>query len=80
MVQWLRNLTSTHEAGSILGLAHWGKASSIAVSCSVDCRWGSDLVLLWLWLWRRPAAIVLIQPQAWEPPYAEGAAPTHKDQ
>ena len=24
------------------------------------------------WLWRRPVAIALIQPLAWEPPYAMG--------
>ena len=35
---------------------------------------------LWLWLWRRllataaTAAIALIRPLAWEPPYALGAA------
>ena len=27
-----------------------------------------------LWLWRRPAAAALIQPLAWEPPYAMGVA------
>ena len=27
-----------------------------------------------LWLWRRPAAMTAIQPLAWEPPYATGAA------
>jgi len=27
-----------------------------------------------LWLWRRLAATTPIQPLAWEPPYAEGAA------
>ena len=42
------------------------------MSCGVGCRHGSDLVLLWLW--RRPAAVVLTQPLAWEPPYAAGAA------
>ena len=31
-----------------------------------------DLALLWLWC--RPAATALIQPLAWEPPYAAGAA------
>ena len=30
--------------------------------------------LLWLWLWHRPAATAPIQPLAWEPPYATGAA------
>ena len=28
----------------------------------------------WLWLWRRPAAVALIQALAWEHPYAVGAA------
>ena len=37
------------------------------MSCGVGRRRGSDLTLLWLW--RRPAAIVPIQPLAWEPPY-----------
>ena len=32
----------------------------------------SDPVLLWLW--RRPAAVALIRPLAWEPPYAKSAA------
>ena len=27
-----------------------------------------------LWLWCRPAAAAPIQPLAWKPPYAEGAA------
>ena len=27
-----------------------------------------------LWLWRRPVAIALTRPLAWEPPYAVGAA------
>ena len=38
------------------------------MSCGVGHRRGSDLVLLWLW--RRPVATALIQPLAWEPPYA----------
>jgi len=42
------------------------------VSCGVGCRCGSDPALLWLW--RRPVATALIQPLAWEPPYAAGAA------
>ena len=42
------------------------------MSCGVGCRGGSDLVLLWLWC--RPAAAALIQPLAWELPYASGAA------
>ena len=42
------------------------------VSCSVGHRHGLDLT--WLWLWQRPAATALIQPLAWEPSYATGAA------
>ena len=38
----------------------------------VGCRHGSDLALMWLWL--RLAAIALIRPLAWEPPYATGVA------
>ena len=32
-------------------------------------QWVKDLALLW----HRPAAVALIRPLAWEPPYAEGA-------
>ena len=42
------------------------------MSCGVDCRRGSDPLLLWLW--RRPAATALIGPLAWELPYAVNAA------
>ena len=42
------------------------------MSCGVGCGCGLDSVLLWLW--HRPAAASLIQPLAWEPPYASGAA------
>ena len=42
------------------------------MSCGVGCRSGLDLILLWLW--RRLAAIALIRPLAWEPPYASGTA------
>uniref|UniRef100_A0A5G2RFV5 Receptor-type tyrosine-protein phosphatase H n=2 Tax=Sus scrofa TaxID=9823 RepID=A0A5G2RFV5_PIG len=47
--------------------------SSVAVSCGVGCRCGSDPVLLWLW--RRPAAAAPIGPLAWEPPCATGVLP-----
>ena len=49
-----------------------GKGSSTAVSCGVCGRRGSDPMLLWLWC--RPAPTALIQPLAWEPPYAGVAA------
>ena len=42
------------------------------MNCDVVCSYGLDPVLLWLWY--RPAATVPIQPLAWEPPYAMGAA------
>ena len=38
------------------------------MSCVVGCRRSSDPALLWLW--RRPAAMALIRPLAWEPLYA----------
>ena len=37
--------------------------------CGVGGRRGSDPTLLWLWC--RLAAITLIGPLAWEPPFAE---------
>ena len=42
------------------------------MSYSVGRRHGSDPELLWLW--HRPEAMALIQPLAWESPYAVGAA------
>ena len=67
----LINLTSTHENGSsIPGLAQWVGESGFTVSSSVDC--GSDLA--WLWLRCRLAPEALIQPLAWELPFAEGVA------
>ena len=40
------------------------------MSCVEGRRCCSDLTLLWLWC--RPVATALIQPLAWEPPYAAG--------
>ena len=54
------------------GLAQWVKDLALSMSCGVGCTRGSDPTLLWLW--RRPAAVALIRPLAWEPPYAIGAA------
>ena len=38
------------------------------MSCGPGLRHSSDPALLWLWC--RPAAVALIRPLAWEPPYA----------
>ena len=55
------NLTRNREVvGSIPGLAQWVK----------DLARGSDPVFLCY----RAAAVALIRPLAWEPPYAMGAA------
>ena len=42
------------------------------MSCAAGCRPSSDPMLLWLWC--RQAAAAQIQPLAWEPLYAVGAA------
>ena len=42
------------------------------MSCGVGHRHGSDPEMLWLRC--RPVVVAPIQPLAWEPPYAEGAA------
>ena len=44
------------------------------MSCGVGCRQGLEPALLWLGC--RLAAIALIQPLAWELPYATDAALT----
>ena len=70
MAQQVKNPTSIHEdVGSIPGLAQ-GVRDRVATSCGVGHRHSSDLALLW----RRLAAAALIQPLAWEPPYATGVA------
>ena len=44
----------------------------VAVLIPGLAQWVKDPALLWLWV--RPAAVALIRPLAWEPPYAAGTA------
>ena len=64
MRMWVRSLASVG----------WG--SSIAMSCDVGHRYGSDLVFLWLWC--RSAAVAPVVPPAWELLYAVGVATKRK--
>ena len=76
MAQRVKNMDSIHEdVGSIPHLLSDLRIQPchVAMSCDVDHRCGSDLTLLWLWC--RPAAIVPIQPLAWELTCVAGAAP-----
>ena len=67
VAQWVKNPTSIcKDVGSILGLAQWVKNPVWPQACG----FGSDLALLWLWLWWRLTAAALSQPLAWELPYA----------
>jgi len=49
-----------------------GEGSSVAMSCGLGHRCGSDPTLLWLWC--RLVAAALMPPLAWELSYALGVA------
>ena len=64
VAQQVKNLASIHEdADSIPGLPQWDKRYSIARGCGVGRRCSSEDI-----------AAALIQPLAWEIPYAAGEA------
>ena len=68
-MQQVRHLTSIHEdLSSIPSLAKRVKRSGVTKSCSVGHKCGLDPALIWLW--HRLAAAALIQPLAWELPFA----------
>ena len=67
--QWVLNPAGIRkDVGLIPGLSQ--QVSNLALL--QGSRYGSDLVLLGLW--HRPIAAALIQPLAWESPYAAGVA------
>ena len=72
MVQWkrIRLVTMRLQVRSLASLSGLWIRHCLGLWCS--CRCGLDPVLLWLWC--RPAAVVLVEPLAWESPYALGAA------
>ena len=65
------NVHRVHLCKGSMSYQVYSSVTGIAVSCGVGRICGSDLALLWLWLW--PAAVALIRPLAWEPSYARGA-------
>ena len=73
VAQSLMNPTCTHDdSSSIPGLVQWVEAPVLLVNCGVGHRHGSDPALLWLCC--RMAVPAPVQPLAWDPPYASGAA------
>ena len=75
VMQWKQMCLWVWFLALLSGLRIWG--SGVAMSCGVGCRHGSDPALRWLW--HRLAAAALIQPLAWEPPFAVSEA-LKKDQ
>ena len=66
----IRVVTMRFPVQSLASLS--GLRIGVAVSYGVGCRYGLDPVLLWLWC--RLAAVYLIRPLDWAPPYATGMA------
>ena len=73
MAQRLANrLASMRTQVQSLGLAQWVKDLALPMSHGVGHRRSSNPALLWLWC--RQAAVALVRPLVWEPPYATDAA------
>ena len=66
-------LFKSHVGSSHCGLVGKSPTSIHELADSIPglLQWVKDPALLWLWY--RPAAVALIQPLAWELPYATGA-------
>ena len=70
-VSVVTNSTSIHkDANSVPGLAQCVKDPLFCCELWCGLQTHCDLALLW----RRPTAMALIQPLAWELPYASGVA------
>ena len=72
MVQWLMNLTTTHEV-AVRSLALFSGLRIRRCSelwCGLQMRLGSRVALVWC----RPASTAPIRPLAWEPTYAMSVA------
>ena len=76
VAQWLTNPTRNHEVAvrSLPLLIGLTIRRCRELWCRLQTRLGSRVAVALLWLWRRPVATAPIQPLAWEPPYAAGAA------
>ena len=73
MVQWKRSQLGTMR----LQVQSLASLSGLRIRCCHELwfRLQMQLRSAGIWLWRRPAAVALIRPLAWEPPCAVGWDP-----